>query len=323
MLVSVVCPFYNEEAILENSVPLMLENLASLDAEWELILVNDGSTDSSPQLAESLCAQHPALRLVSYPHNRGRGHALRQGVYAAKGEFVVTTEIDSSWGDRVVHELYDAWRRDTRADIVIASPNLPGGGYKNVPRKRIWISRIGNKVLRFAQTDAITMYTGMTRGYVRDRFVALPLSEDGKEQHLEIVHKALAFGYRIREIPAILEWRSKLAKPGAPERKSSTKLWKTIQSHLRFSALARPVRYFGGLGLLFMLSSFAFLVWAVVRLIQGDVAIFAAIMSLLLLLIGAASLSFGVVTAQLKENQREVWRVQSELQRRRLERSSA
>ena len=78
-MISVVCPFFNEEAIIEASVKRMLANLEALPEEWELIIVNDGSRDRSLELARALEAEHPRLRVVSYPSNRGRGHAIRSG----------------------------------------------------------------------------------------------------------------------------------------------------------------------------------------------------------------------------------------------------
>ena len=212
-MISVVCPFYNEEAILAASVRLMLRNLSTLTDDWELIIVNDGSRDGSLAVAQGLEAESKQLRVLGYPVNRGRGYAIRHGAAHAKGEVLVTTEIDSSWGDDIVHRLAAAMAEWPDADMVIASPHLPGGGYKNVPPYRVFLSSFGNYVIRAGLTYAVTMNTGMTRAYRLRKFLDLPLYEDEKEMHLEVVSKALALGYRIREIPCILEWRT--AKLGA------------------------------------------------------------------------------------------------------------
>ncbi|MBM4094950.1 MAG: glycosyltransferase family 2 protein, partial [Planctomycetes bacterium] len=138
-MISIVSPFYNEKAILEASVRLMLKNLAALDEDWELIVVNDGSTDGSPEIARRLAAGNDRLKVVSYTPNRGRGYAIRTGVGEARGEIVVTTEIDSSWGDDIVPRIVATFRARPDADIVIASPHMPGGGYRNVPRLRVFL----------------------------------------------------------------------------------------------------------------------------------------------------------------------------------------
>src|SRR5262249_19560614 len=168
-MISVVCPFFNEEAIIDPSVRLMLQNLATLSEEWELIIVNDGSRDRSLELARALEAEDRRLRGVSYPDNRGRGYAIRTGVGHARGDLVLTTEIDSSWGDDICVTLAAELRKRPDADIVIASPHLPGGGYRNVPLARVLLSTAGNYVIRSGLTYSVTMHTGMTRGYRREK----------------------------------------------------------------------------------------------------------------------------------------------------------
>ena len=63
-MISVVCPFFNEEAIIEESVRLMLRNLADLPEPWELIIVDDGSLDRSLARARQLEAEHAQLRVL-------------------------------------------------------------------------------------------------------------------------------------------------------------------------------------------------------------------------------------------------------------------
>src|SRR3954453_12063602 len=105
MDVSVVCPFFNEAGILEHAIRTLAKCLQTLNATWELIVVNDGSTDGSGAIAERVASELPRVRVLGYRYNRGRGHALRTGISAATGDVIVTTEIDLSWGENVVHEL--------------------------------------------------------------------------------------------------------------------------------------------------------------------------------------------------------------------------
>jgi len=142
--VSVVCPFFNEAGILEAAIRTLIDRLAQRDWSWELIVVNDGSSDESGEVAARLSAEIPNLRCVGYRYNRGRGHALRAGIAQARGEIIVTTEIDLSWGEDIVEQLFDAFQAEPDADMVVASPHLEGGAYKNVPPKRVFISRFGN-----------------------------------------------------------------------------------------------------------------------------------------------------------------------------------
>ncbi|MCA8963189.1 MAG: glycosyltransferase family 2 protein, partial [Planctomycetes bacterium] len=156
--ISVICPFYNEEQIIGAAIRALLQRLHErLHVSWELIVVNDGSRDGSLQVARDIARTEPKLRVLSYPHNRGRGHALRTGIHQARGRILVTTEIDLSWGEDIVERLYQAMLDNPDVDITVASPHMPGGGYKNVPAKRVWISKFGNHVIRACMSSATTM----------------------------------------------------------------------------------------------------------------------------------------------------------------------
>jgi dolichol-phosphate mannosyltransferase len=315
-MISVVSPFYNEASIIEASIRQMLANLAGLHHPWELIVVDDGSTDGSGDIARQVALRETSLRVVGYAENRGRGYAIRTGVAAARGNIVVTTEIDCSWGSDIVQRIVAVFDENPATDMVIASPNLPGGGYQNVPPHRVRISRLGNLVLRASLTRRITMYTGMTRGYRRARFLELPLDEDEKEFHLEVARKAIAFGFRIREIPAVLAWQhNKLAKPGSAQRTSSSRIRKLMRTHLLFSSLAAPIRYIGFISALLVLPATAFLVVAVYNLATGAPAAFFLLTSLLLYLFVMFVLLIGLITQQNIVTQQELWRIRSELRR--------
>lgn len=310
MDISIVCPFYNEAGILEHAVRTLLDRLDSLDGSWELIIVNDGSTDGSGEIAARLAADYPALRVLGYSHNRGRGHALRTGIAVARGDLIVTTEIDLSWGDTIVHDLVAALRSWPDVDIVVASPHLEGGSYKNVPFKRVWLSRIGNRIIRACMSNAVTMNTGMTRGYRRDAILSLPLTEDGKEFHLEVILKATAFGLRIREIPAVLEWKEYKHRGKRIKRKSSSRVNRLIVSHSLFSIFANPVRYVWALSFTSLFLGLVFLVVAVVSLYLKAVAAYAALLSVSLVILGIVLFVIGVVMKQGNMIQRELWILQ-------------
>jgi len=312
-MISVVCPFFNEEAILEASVRQMAQNLATLPDEWELIVVNDGSLDGSLAIAQRLEREIPQLRAIGYAVNRGRGYAIRTGVNHARGDIVVTTEIDSSWGDDVVHRIVAEFQRRPDADMIIASPHLPGGGYKNVPWSRVWLSTLGNYIIRAGMTNTITMNTGMTRGYRREKFLALPLDEEGKELHLEIVNKALTFNYRIYEIPTVLEWKdSKFIKDPRKKRKSSSKINKLVVTHLSFSILAAPFRYIYTISTLLFLVALLFFGMAVYNLFTPGTSIFYVLTSFFLILFGLLFFGIGVLAHQGLSLQRELWRLRAD-----------
>jgi glycosyltransferase involved in cell wall biosynthesis len=310
MGISVVCPFYNEAGIIEQAIRQLLRQLGTLGEEWELIVVNDGSKDGSEKIARRIAEQHPKLRVLGYTHNRGRGYALRTGIDAARGDIIVTTEIDLSWGETIVHDLVKAMRERPDADIIVASPHLPGGRYKNVPFKRVWLSRIGNRVIRACMSNAVTMNTGMTRAYRRDVIRSLPLNEDGKEFHLEVILKATAFGFRIREIPAVLEWKEYKHQGQRVSRKSSSQVNRLIISHSLFSVFANPVRYVWAMCFVSLALGVLFSVQALYFFYVGMVSAYAALLGVSLIILGIMLFVLGVVVKQGNIIQREIWLLQ-------------
>lgn len=244
--VSVICPMYNEGAGIRSNLARLLEALNRLHRSWELILINDGSTDDCGEQVAAMAAEEPRIRLFGYPRNRGRGYALRAGFKNARGRIIVTTESDLSWGPDIVEKLLAALECQD-CDMVVASPHGAGGRLENVPANRVFLSRFGNKILRLASASHITMLSGMTRCYRREVLDALYLESDGKEIHLEIISQAEALGFRIGEVPAVLRWES--PKPGAPKRKSSFNAPRYIYSHMMFTFSQAPFLLMGTAGL--------------------------------------------------------------------------
>jgi glycosyltransferase involved in cell wall biosynthesis len=284
-----------------------------LDGEWELIIVNDGSQDGSLAIAKELERTNPRLRVLGYPHNRGRGHALRTGIAAARGDLVVTTEIDLSWGETIVQDLISAMERWPDADMVVASPHLPPGHYRNVPLRRVLLSRFGNVVIRACMSNAVSMNTGMTRCYRRELIQSLPLHEDGKEFHLEVILKAAAFGARIREIPAVLEWKEYKHRGARVKRKSSSRLKRLVVSHSLFSLFANPIRYVWTMAALSAFLGLGSLLWAVIALVSHQVSVYLAMMSVLLVILSIVLFVIGIVLHQGYMVQRELWDIERSL----------
>ena len=311
-MISVVSPFYNESAILEKAVEEMLSNLEELPEAFEFILVNDGSTDDSLRIAEDLVSRYPnRLRLITYDTNHGRGYALRKGIEAARGDITVTTEADGSWEVGIVLRLVEYLKHHPEKDVVIASPHLLGGGYKNVPRKRVMLSLLGNMLIRKLFWPDITMFTGMTRAYRTEVIEFLPLESNGKEFHLEILSKLHALKARVGQIPCCLEWKEhKLTEQKSKKRESSTPLISVMMSHLLFAVCASPWRYLFGISFLLMTAMAFFFILALVSLTQGGPAIYFGMVSGLSFVGSVLLFIFGVLANQNSTMEQELWHLQ-------------
>ena len=303
---SIVSPMYNEEANIKRTVSEIKKAMKSYRQSWELILVNDGSLDNTLKLAQAISRRDPHVKVLSYTPNMGRGKALRTGFAAARGEIIVTIESDLSWDATHILKIARELEKDKSVDIILASPYMEGGKTENVPFKRLLISRLGNKILSLVMKGNFKMATQMFRGYRREVIDSLDLESDRKEIHLEILSKALACGYRAKEMPAVLK--------GRPGGKSKFKFKTTVISHLLFSLYERPMMMFGlsGLFLIFigaLISLYIISLWWQGAL-NPDRPL---IMIMLLLILGGMQIaSFGIVATFLTILKKEIYKVQKE-----------
>lgn len=119
---SVVLPAYNEEAVLGRSIERLLDTLR----EWnlELLVVDDGSGDGSANVARRWAKRDARVRLVQLKQNRGKGAAVRAGLAAARGEFMLITDADLSADPACARDLLDAL--EDGADLAFGSRRAKG-----------------------------------------------------------------------------------------------------------------------------------------------------------------------------------------------------
>lgn len=301
---SVVIPMYNEEANVSTTLSKVSAAFRMLGGDWEIIAVDDGSTDRTALSVLSFAEQEPRVRLVSYFPNRGRGWALRQGFAASNKEIIITADADLSYSEEHLLAMAQILQAHPEVDIVVASPYTKGGGVENVPYLRLLISKLGNKILGFALKRGLATVTGMVRGYRRKVLESLELESEGKEIHLEILSRALGMGYRVLEMPAILKAR----RFG----KSKFKFTATALSHILFSFHEKPVLLFGILGLALVFCSIAgagyiLYLWKTDTLNPTRPLVTLTVMSFLA---GLATLFFGFLGTQLVHLKREIYRLE-------------
>jgi glycosyltransferase involved in cell wall biosynthesis len=151
---SIVIPIYNEEAILEASVTELIAELEQVGLDFEIVLAENGSRDRTVAIAEQLATSFPTqLRWFSYPEPN-YGGALREGIFRARGRFVICEEIDLCNVDFHLRAL-ELLRRD-EADLVIGSKAMVGAQDQR-PIVRRAGTKVYNKLLRvtlgFSGTD--------------------------------------------------------------------------------------------------------------------------------------------------------------------------
>ena len=117
--VSLVIPMYNEELNIEHAVSHSIDSLEKYSREWEIIIVDDASTDSSAQIVARLSAEDPRIRVFTHPKNRKLGGTLRTGFSAAKKELVFYMDADIPFDPDVLGRAIRAMEL-TDADMIAA-----------------------------------------------------------------------------------------------------------------------------------------------------------------------------------------------------------
>jgi dolichyl-phosphate beta-glucosyltransferase len=116
--ISIVIPVFNESSRIADSLGKVREFLGKTPLSFEILVVNDGSTDGTAEIVRRF--ELDGVRLIDHAENRGKGHSVRSGVLKSIGTYVLFTDADLSTPIDELRKLYDIAERD-HADIVIGS----------------------------------------------------------------------------------------------------------------------------------------------------------------------------------------------------------
>ena len=134
---TIVMPAFNESLIIMQSLTQVHDYLETLDGEfdWELLIVDDGSTDETGAIAELFARSRPRVRVLRHRTTFNLGQALRYAFANCTTDYVVTVDADLSYTPDHIGRLLREIDR-TRAKVVLASPYAVDGLVSNVPFKR-------------------------------------------------------------------------------------------------------------------------------------------------------------------------------------------
>src|SRR5689334_16872038 len=109
-VISVVVPVFNEEAVIYESYSRLKGVLEGLDDTYELIFVNDGSRDATPDIIRSICDNDPNVRLIDFARNFGHQTAITAGMDYATGDAVIVIDADLQDPPEVIPQMIAKWR---------------------------------------------------------------------------------------------------------------------------------------------------------------------------------------------------------------------
>src|SRR3989344_1085143 len=248
-MISVVIPVFNEEESLEVFYASLVKELPKLDKDYEIIFIDDGSTDSSLDILKTLAKKHVFVRVFSFRKNIGKAEALSLGFNKAKGEYIVSLDADlqdlpEEIGKLLTRakdgvDLVNGWRKnrkDTSQMVIISKIfNLV---VSKLFQLNIHDYNCGLKVYRSEVVKKLRLYGGL------HRFIPLLVAEQGFiVDEVIVVHEERKFG------------KSKYG---------FSKLWKDLPDVFTMLFLVkygkRPLHFFGTFGgLLFVIGFSVFL----------------------------------------------------------------
>lgn len=240
---SVVMPCLNEERTVGACVRKAIDTMQRLGIAGEVVVVDNGSTDRSRELAEEAGA-----RVVRH-HLKGYGNALRRGFDEARGRYILMGDADDSYDFTDLGRFVDELRGG--AELVMGN-RLRG---RIMPGAMPWHHRwIGNPVLSgflnfVYRTGAGDCHCGM-RAFTREAHRRMNLQMPGMELASEIVIKAARAGLKIREIPITL-------RPDGRDRPPHLRSFRDGWRHLRFILMCSPLYLFVVPGLLLTVAGLA------------------------------------------------------------------
>ncbi len=192
---SIFFPAYNEEANIREAVEKAIRIVEDSPyiREYEIIVVDDGSTDNTEREVKRLMERHPGVRLIAHPENMGYGAALKSGIAAARMEYVFFTDADLQF-DLV--ELQNLLVHIPQNDVVV--------GYR-APRRdplmRLVNAKGWNMLNRMLFGLRVTDIDSAFKLFRREVVQALPLRSQGAMVSAEMLIRLVRQGFAIKEIP--------------------------------------------------------------------------------------------------------------------------
>ncbi len=200
---SIVIPAFNESQRLPNTLDAALAYLADSGLAGELIVVDDGSTDSTAEVVRAYAASHSAVRLLRNDGNRGKGYSVRRGMLEARGRVALFSDADESTPLTEASKLLAAIESG-EADVAIASRELPAS---DLARPQGWHRRVLGWFFR--QLVRLIVVRGFRdtqcglkafrREVAREVFQRQRLDRFAFD--VEVIYIARRLGYRVVEVP--------------------------------------------------------------------------------------------------------------------------
>lgn len=226
MTISIFIPFYNEDkgiVNLKRQLQPVLDYLIANQLGYELLLLDDGSTDQTLKVLKETFDKDKRARFLTHRHNQGLAAAMITAVRHAKGEIFASLDADCTYQPKDLIPMLKIFLKEN-ADLVTASPYHPKGHVSGLPLYRLIPSFTASWIYQNLTGTKIHTFTSMFRIYKTAFLKSISIKSEGFLVFAEIMLKALHNKARIVEYPTILGVRR--------FNQSKMRIFKTIKAHL-------------------------------------------------------------------------------------------
>jgi dolichol-phosphate mannosyltransferase len=207
MKVSIIIPAYNEEKNVAEYEPQLMAELKQMNKPWEIIFVDDGSTDKTLHNMNMLKRKYAShVKIIIHRENKGLGTSLRDGIKAAHGSLIIPLDADLTFHPKDIHKLIECYQ-ENEVDVVIGSHFSKRGETKNIPLYRLFLSRTVNYIYQLILGQKIASMSSIFRLYKAEDIKKLDLQATGFDINTEILFQLIKKKKKILEVPVTLSVR--------------------------------------------------------------------------------------------------------------------
>ncbi len=290
--ISVIVPMYNEADGLEQLWSRLVPVLEGLTPEWEILCVNDGSTDNTLAILRAVNAQEPRVRYVSLSRNFGKEAALTAGLFHTQAQAVIPFDADLQDPPELIPALVEQWQKGFKVVLATRQKRMEEG----------WLKRV------------------TAQGFYRmmSRISTVPIPENTGDFRLmdaSVVEQIKHLPERTRFMKGLFAWvgfstaqvfYDRPSRLVGKSKQNYRNLWRLAKDGI-FSFTTLPLRITTYLGIIISLFSFGYAAFLMIRTIWHgiDVPGYASIMVVVLCMGGIQLISIGILGEYVGRSYRE------------------